>query len=57
MPKPAMLSGTMKSARLPRRKTQEPGIVSKDVATESLFLTKLSSSNVKAVALTRAPEN
>jgi len=42
-----MLSGAMKSAKLLRRKS----------ARISLFLAKLSSSNVKAVALTREPEN
>jgi len=38
-------------------KTQGSGSVSKNAVTESLFLAKLSVSNVKAVALTRAPEN
>ena len=33
------------------------GSVSENAATESLFAVKLSSSNVKAVTLTRAPEN
>jgi len=42
----------MKSAKLLRK-----GSVSENAATEPLFLAKLSSSNVKAVALTRAPEN
>jgi len=49
----------MKSAKLLRKKKkpQGSGSVSKNAATESLFLAKLSSSNVKAGALTRAPEN
>jgi len=47
----------MKSAKLLRRKMHGSGTISKNAATESLFLAKLSSSNVKAVALTRAPEN
>jgi len=44
MPKSAMQSGAMKSAKLLRRKSAR-------------MWTKFSSSNVKAVALTRAPEN
>ena len=38
-------------------RSYEKRSVSQNAATESLFLAKLSSSNVKAVALTRAPEN
>jgi len=47
----------MKSARLLRRKKRKDLAVLAKTPTESRFLAKLSSSNVKAVALTRAPEN
>jgi len=57
MPKPVMPSGAMKNAKLLRRKTQGSGSVSLNAVTESLFPAKLSSISVKALALTRAPEN
>jgi len=40
-----------------KKHKQGSGSVSKNAATESVFLSKLSRSKVKAVALTRAPEN
>ena len=59
MPKPVMPSGHQElwKAQSFQDKTQGSGSVSKNAATESFFLAKLSSSNVKVVALTRAPGN
>jgi len=45
-------------AKLLRIKTQKSGSVSQNAVTETFFFSsKLLSSNVKTVALTRAPEN
>ena len=57
MPKPVIPQELRKAQSFYEEQTQGSGSVGKNVATESLFLAKLSSSNVKAVALTRAPEN
>jgi len=54
MPKPVMTSGAMKSEKLLRRKSARIWQYNQNAMIESLFLAKLSSSNVKA--LTRAPE-
>ena len=39
------------------KKRKDMAVLSQNAATESFFQAKLSSSNFKAVALTRAPEN
>jgi len=55
MPKSVMPSDVIKSAK--KKKPKDLAVLAKTPRPKRFFLAKLSSSNAKAVALTRAPEN